>query len=60
MYPSLIFSDFRLPCFLNGLSFTPKFTAAVAPPGRRLCRPNNLVSTPIFLSPSITFSLTHV
>ena len=60
MYPSLTFSDFHLPCFLKSLLLTPKFAAAVAPPARRLCKPNNLVSVPIFLRPSITFSLTHV
>ena len=60
MYPSLIFSDFHLPCFLKSLSLTPIFAAAVAPSARRLWNPNNLVSSPIFLSPSITFSLTHV
>ena len=61
MYPSLTFSDFHLPCFLKSLSLTPRFAAAVAPPARRLCRPNDLVcAAPIFLSPSITFSVTHV
>ena len=60
MYPSLTFSDFHLLCFLKSLSLTPKFAAAVAPPARRLCKPNNLVSGPMFLRPSITFSLAHV
>ena len=60
MYPFLTFSDFHLLCFLKSLSLTPKFAAAVAPPARRLCSPNDLVSAPIFLIPSITFSLTHV
>ena len=60
MYLSLTFSDFRTPCFLKCLSLTPKFAAAIATPARRLCRPINLVSAPIFLSSSNTFSLTHV
>ena len=60
MYPSLTFSNFHLPCFLKSLSLTPKFAAAVAPPARRLCSPSDLVSAPIFLSPSITSSMTHV
>ena len=60
MYLSLTFSDFHLPCFLKSLSLTPKFAAAAAAPARGLCRPNDLVCAPIFLSPSIKFSLTHV
>ena len=59
MYPSLTFSDLHLPCFLKSLSLTSNFAAAVGPPARRLCKPNNLVFAPIFLSPSIRFSLTH-
>ena len=60
MYPSLTFFDFHLPCFLKSLSLTPKFSTAVAHPACRLCKSNNLVSAPIFLSPSITFSLSQV
>ena len=61
MYASVTFSDFfHQPCFLKNLSLTPKFAAVVAPPARTLCKPNNLVSTPIFLGTSITFSLTQV
>ena len=60
MHPSLTFSDFPLPCFLKSLSSTPKFLAAAAPPAPRLCRANYLVSAPIFLRPSIIFSLAYV
>ena len=48
MYPSLTFSDFHLPCFLKSLSLTPKFAAAVAPPARRLYKPNDLVSAAVY------------
>ena len=36
----LLFSDFQRPCFLNSLSFTPISAAEVAPPERKLCKPN--------------------
>ena len=62
MYPSLTFSisNFHLPCLLKSLSLTPKFAASAPPPARKLCRPNDLVSAPTFLSPCNTFSLTHI
>ena len=60
MYPSLTFSNFRLPCFLKSLSLTPKFAAPAATPDQRLRRLNNLVSAPTFLNPCNIFSLARV
>ena len=54
------FSNLHLPCFLKRLSLIPRFAAAFAPPGCRPCRLNNFGFAPIFLSPSITFSLTCI
>ena len=57
IYLSFAFSDFRRPCFLNSLSFTPILAAEVAPPERKQCNPNLFRGSAIFSKASGTIFL---
>ena len=57
IYPSFAFSDFQRPCFLNSLSFTPILAAEVAPPERKLGKPNLFRGSLIFSKASSTIFL---
>ena len=57
MYLSLESSDRQRPCFLNSLSGTELFAAAVAPPARRLCVPYKAGSSPMSINKPLSMSL---